>query len=89
MLRVYCQRVLSFGPGQRGVVANGRVLGPLNDDETLDLEDFVLLERHSMSSYGDKILKALKKLNDEDDNGRFIIILIGHYLFNLLLVFTN
>lgn len=61
MLRVYAQRVLNFKVGKRGVIANGRVLGPLNDDEYFILEDFSLLERFSFATYGEKIKTALSK----------------------------
>lgn len=67
MLRVYCQRVLQFKAGQRGVVANGRVLGPFDDDENFTVEDFSLLERFSSSTYLEKINSALEKHSDEDD----------------------
>lgn len=67
MLRVYSQRVLKLKEGQRAVVANGRVLGPLEDNEEFTVDDFNLLERFSSSVYLDGITKALTK-NDDDDN---------------------
>lgn len=68
ILRVYCQRVLKLNAGKRGIISNGRVLGPLDDDEDFDIEDFSLLERFSLTLYGDKIQKALNK-DDDDDEG--------------------
>ncbi|CAH1102652.1 unnamed protein product [Psylliodes chrysocephalus] len=68
MLRVYSQRVLRLKEGQRAVVANGRVLGPLDDNEGFTLEDFNLLERYSSSSYLEKITAALDKTSDEEED---------------------
>lgn len=67
MLRVYCQRVLSLKAGQRAVVANGRVLGPLDDDEAFTIEDFSLLERFSHTSYLNKINDALEKTSEDEE----------------------
>lgn len=65
MLRVYCQKVLNFKVGERGVIANSRVLGPFSEDETFMLEDFALLEQFSTTSYGKKIKESLEKTADD------------------------
>lgn len=45
--RVYVSRVLGLkSAGQRGIVFNGRVLGPFRDEEVFDEDDFLLLERY-------------------------------------------
>ncbi|CAH1183606.1 unnamed protein product [Phaedon cochleariae] len=67
MLRVYCQRVLKLNVGDRAVIANGRVLGPLDENEDFTAEDFNLLDRFSSSSYLEKINTALKIDSDDDD----------------------
>lgn len=67
MLRIYCQRVLSLKAGQKAVVANARVLGPLDDDEIFTMEDFSLLERFSRSSYLEKINTALETTSEDED----------------------
>lgn len=67
MLRVYSQRVLKLNAGERAVIANGRVLGPLEKGEDFTVEDFTLLERFSSSTYLDGITKALTKSDDDDD----------------------
>ncbi|KAL3281194.1 hypothetical protein HHI36_004410 [Cryptolaemus montrouzieri] len=66
MLRVYCQRVLGLSAGQRAVVANGRILGPLEDEEDFVEEDFSLFERFSSVQYLDKIVEALSEKTDDD-----------------------
>ncbi|KAF7287176.1 hypothetical protein GWI33_002543 [Rhynchophorus ferrugineus] len=67
MLRVYSQRVLNLKEGERAVVANGRVLGPLDDDESFTGEDFSLLERFTSATYLDKINKVIQAADDEED----------------------
>ncbi|KAL1514204.1 hypothetical protein ABEB36_003497 [Hypothenemus hampei] len=67
MLRVYCQRVLNLKEGERAVIANGRVLGPLNEDESFTVEDFSLLERFTSATCLDKINKAFSVSDDDDD----------------------
>lgn len=67
MLRVYSQRVLKMKAGERAVIANGRVLGPFEDNEDFTNDDFNLLERFSSSTYLDGITKALDKSDDDDD----------------------
>lgn len=48
-------------------MANGRILGPFNDDENFTVEDFSLLDQFSLASYGQKIKNVLEK--DSDDDG--------------------
>lgn len=57
-------RVLGFPAGARGIVCNGRVLGPLEADEDFTPDDFALLERFTMSVHVDKIYAALTKKAD-------------------------
>jgi UDP-glucose:glycoprotein glucosyltransferase len=68
MLRVYNKRVLNLNAGVRALVANGRLLGPIENDETFTIEDFALLERFSFATYLEKINKALEK-GAEDEEG--------------------
>lgn len=68
MLRVYSQRVLNLKEGERAVVANGRVLGPLSDNESFTGEDFSLLERFTSATYLDKINKAIQATDDDEDS---------------------
>lgn len=72
MLRVYSQKVLKLQESQRAVIANGRVLGPLDENEEFTVDDFNLLERFSSSVYLDGITKTLTN-SDEEDDGKFIL----------------
>lgn len=74
MLRVYCQTVLKMANENRGVVANGRVLGPFDDDEEFILEDFSLLERYSFTTYAEKIQKILSKDEYDDLDGTLSLL---------------
>lgn len=76
--QLYCRRVLNVPAGGRAVVTNGRILGPLEETEKFTMDDFSLLERYSMNSYGDKILQTLKKktVNDEDDGNTVLFYLL-------------
>lgn len=62
---VFCQRILKIAPGERAVLVNGRVIGPLSSGELFTDNDFQLLEKYSLSSFGQKIAA---ELNEEIDN---------------------
>uniref|UniRef100_A0A1Y1LFV4 UDP-glucose:glycoprotein glucosyltransferase n=1 Tax=Photinus pyralis TaxID=7054 RepID=A0A1Y1LFV4_PHOPY len=67
MLRVYAQRVLKFAADDIGVIANGCVLGPLDENEEFTLDDFSLMDRFSAAMYGDKVKGALAKAEDAEE----------------------
>uniref|UniRef100_A0A8C8STQ4 UDP-glucose ceramide glucosyltransferase-like 1 n=1 Tax=Pelusios castaneus TaxID=367368 RepID=A0A8C8STQ4_9SAUR len=52
--QMFCREVLKLLPGQMAVVSNGRVLGPLNENEFYT-EDFHLLEKITFSTSAEKI----------------------------------
>ncbi|XP_065333723.1 UDP-glucose:glycoprotein glucosyltransferase isoform X1 [Cloeon dipterum] len=60
----YCQTVLLIPAGARAVVANGRVLGPLEDDEHFLADDFALLDKFSMTAHTDRLQQAMKKADE-------------------------
>lgn len=74
--RALCARGLKLRAGERAVVHNARVLGPLQPNEKFTLDDFVLLERFSNQIYADKISEVLDKkkskkndvVDDDDDD---------------------
>lgn len=66
MLRVYCQRVLKFKSGVTSVLTNGRVFGPLEDDELFTADDFNLLDKINQQQYITKVKEALKSIKSED-----------------------
>jgi hypothetical protein len=73
--QLYCRKVLHVPAGARAIVTNGRILGPLEQTEKFTLDDFSLLERYSMNSYGDKILQTLKKTTEHNADGNTCLFL--------------
>ncbi|ESN93236.1 hypothetical protein HELRODRAFT_115758 [Helobdella robusta] len=64
--RQFCHQVLKFGPSASGVIANGKVFGPLSKTFSFVEQDFDLLEKFSYSSFGEKISNHLKNLNIDE-----------------------
>lgn len=60
--------MLSFPAGGRGIIANGRILGPLEDGELLNTDDFALLDKFSMAAHTDRLQQALKKADEAADD---------------------
>lgn len=72
--QLYCRHVLNVPAGSRAIVTNGRILGPLEETEKFTLDDFSLLERFSLNSYGDKILQTFKeKTADNGDDSDSVL----------------
>ncbi|XP_053694365.1 UDP-glucose:glycoprotein glucosyltransferase [Sabethes cyaneus] len=80
MLRVYCQRVLKTKVSVNSLVANGRVIGPFENDEYFDTEDFGLLEKFFSLQYTEKIRAALKEATVNGND----VELSGETLFKLV-----
>lgn len=57
--RKFSKEILNFDRGVRGIVNNGRLIGPLQPGEDFTVDDFSLLERFSLSTYVDKIYTAI------------------------------
>ncbi|XP_063697044.1 UDP-glucose:glycoprotein glucosyltransferase [Culicoides brevitarsis] len=64
MLRVYCQRILNLKSSASALVLNGKVMGPLDNKEIFDLDDFGLLEKFNNFIYVDKIRAGLKEIDE-------------------------
>lgn len=60
--RLVARKALDFQPGQLGLLVNGRVVGPLDEGEEFTSDDVALLEKHTMSSAGEKILQFVQDL---------------------------
>ena len=46
-----------FSKGVRGVVLNGKIIGPLDDEEGFDVDDFELLDKFSLNTFGEKLVQ--------------------------------
>lgn len=64
---IYCRDVLKLKKGQRAVISNGRIIGPLEDGEMFNQDDFHLLENIILKTSGQKIKSQIQQLGFEED----------------------
>ncbi|KAJ8777826.1 hypothetical protein J1605_014179 [Eschrichtius robustus] len=64
---MYCRDVLKLKKGQRAVISNGRIIGPLEDSELFNQDDFHLLENTILKTSGQKIKSHIQQLRVEED----------------------
>uniref|UniRef100_A0A452IPS9 UDP-glucose glycoprotein glucosyltransferase 1 n=1 Tax=Gopherus agassizii TaxID=38772 RepID=A0A452IPS9_9SAUR len=64
---MYCRDVLKLQKGQRAVISNGRIIGPLEDNELFNQDDFHLLENIILKTSGQKIKSHIQQLGVEED----------------------
>lgn len=57
----YAIEALNFEKGQCGVITNGRILGPFEEEEDFLTDDFSLLEQHTLKGSVNKILNILQE----------------------------
>ncbi|XP_067392935.1 UDP-glucose:glycoprotein glucosyltransferase 2 [Emydura macquarii macquarii] len=71
--QMFCREILKLLPGQMAVVSNGRVLGPLDENE-FDTEDFHLLEKTTFSTSAGKIKGIVKEMGISSQRGSDLIM---------------
>uniref|UniRef100_A0A8C3TQV9 UDP-glucose ceramide glucosyltransferase-like 1 n=1 Tax=Catharus ustulatus TaxID=91951 RepID=A0A8C3TQV9_CATUS len=71
---IYCRDVLKLKKGQRAVISNGRIIGPLEDGEMFNQDDFHLLENIILKTSGQKIKSQIQQLGFEEDLMRWIAV---------------
>uniref|UniRef100_A0A8B9IWZ0 UDP-glucose ceramide glucosyltransferase-like 1 n=1 Tax=Amazona collaria TaxID=241587 RepID=A0A8B9IWZ0_9PSIT len=76
--QMFCQEVLKLLPGQMAVISNGRVLGPLDENEFY-AEDFNLLEKITYSTSAEKIKAIVKEMGNSSK--RVFMSFILHTIF--------
>ncbi|EMP42619.1 UDP-glucose:glycoprotein glucosyltransferase 1 [Chelonia mydas] len=64
---MYCRDVLKLQKGQRAVISNGRIIGPLENNELFNQDDFHLLENIILKTSGQKIKSHIQQLGVEED----------------------
>uniref|UniRef100_A0A8B9FMA5 UDP-glucose ceramide glucosyltransferase-like 1 n=1 Tax=Amazona collaria TaxID=241587 RepID=A0A8B9FMA5_9PSIT len=79
--QMFCQEVLKLLPGQMAVISNGRVLGPLDENEFY-AEDFNLLEKITYSTSAEKIKAIVKEMGNSSKSD--LIMKIDALLSSLL-----
>uniref|UniRef100_A0A672U8Q6 UDP-glucose ceramide glucosyltransferase-like 1 n=1 Tax=Strigops habroptila TaxID=2489341 RepID=A0A672U8Q6_STRHB len=80
--QMFCREVLKLLPGQMAVVSNGRVLGPLDENEFY-AEDFNLLEKITYSTSAEKIKAVVKEMGNSSKSGSDLIMKIDALLSSL------
>ncbi|XP_071405469.1 UDP-glucose:glycoprotein glucosyltransferase 2 isoform X2 [Pithys albifrons albifrons] len=80
--QMFCQEVLKLLPGQMAVMSNGRVLGPLDENEFY-AEDFNLLEKVTYSTSAEKIKALVKEMGNSSKSGSDLIMKIDALLSSL------
>uniref|UniRef100_A0A8D8UU44 UDP-glucose:glycoprotein glucosyltransferase 1 n=3 Tax=Cacopsylla melanoneura TaxID=428564 RepID=A0A8D8UU44_9HEMI len=70
----YVRSVVRFGPGQVGLITNGRVIGPLQPGEAFTAADFSLLDRLTLSLYTEKIYESLKGSEPKESLGNDMLL---------------
>ncbi|XP_064455820.1 UDP-glucose:glycoprotein glucosyltransferase 1-like isoform X2 [Ornithodoros turicata] len=61
---VFCAQILKTNKGERLVIGNGRVIGPFDNEEEFNSDDFSLLEKYSLNVHGEKIKNILQEDGD-------------------------
>ena len=56
---IFVKKALNFEPGQNGILLNGRIIGPFRESENFGADDFNLLDKFSMSGFGEKLVNTL------------------------------
>ncbi|XP_004463622.2 UDP-glucose:glycoprotein glucosyltransferase 2 [Dasypus novemcinctus] len=79
--QLFCQDVLKLHPGERGIVSNGKFLGPL--DENFYAEDFHLLEKITLSDLVEKIKGIVKNMEMNSKNMSDLVMKVDALISSL------
>ncbi|XP_078133115.1 UDP-glucose:glycoprotein glucosyltransferase 1 isoform X1 [Sander vitreus] len=63
----YCRDVLKLKKGQNAVISNGRIIGPLEEEEVFNQDDFLLLESIILKTSGERIKSKVQQFGIEED----------------------
>ena len=58
--QLYSGRVLSLSPGQRAIIANGRIFGPFDEKEKFIGQDFTLVEKLIRATSADDVTTKVR-----------------------------
>ncbi|XP_061824096.1 UDP-glucose:glycoprotein glucosyltransferase 1 [Nerophis lumbriciformis] len=76
----YCRDVLKLQKGQRAVISNGRIIGPLEDDEVFNQDDFLLLESIILKTSGERIKSKVQQFGIEEDRASDLVMKVDALL---------
>ncbi|KAM4694054.1 UDP-glucose:glycoprotein glucosyltransferase 1 isoform 2-T2 [Discoglossus pictus] len=76
----YCWDVLKIKKGERAVVGNGRIVGPLLEGDVFNQDDFHLLENLILKTSALKIKSHIQKLGVEEDHASDLVMKVDSLL---------
>ncbi|XP_008310365.1 UDP-glucose:glycoprotein glucosyltransferase 1 isoform X2 [Cynoglossus semilaevis] len=76
----YCRDVLKLKKGQRAVISNGRIIGPLEDEEVFNQDDFLLLESIILKTSGERIKNKVQHFEIEEDRASDLVMKVDALL---------
>ncbi|XP_047466764.1 UDP-glucose:glycoprotein glucosyltransferase 1 isoform X2 [Mugil cephalus] len=76
----YCRDVLKLKRGQRAVISNGRIIGPLEEEEVFNQDDFLLLESIILKTSGERIKSKVQELGIEEDRASDLVMKVDSLL---------
>nr|XP_020469630.1 UDP-glucose:glycoprotein glucosyltransferase 1 isoform X2 [Monopterus albus] len=76
----YCRDVLKLKKGQRAVISNGRIIGPLEEEEVFNQDDFLLLESIIIKTSGERIKSKVQQLGIEEDRASDLVMKVDALL---------
>uniref|UniRef100_A0A673B0B5 UDP-glucose ceramide glucosyltransferase-like 1 n=1 Tax=Sphaeramia orbicularis TaxID=375764 RepID=A0A673B0B5_9TELE len=77
---VYCRDVLKLKKGQRAVISNGRIIGPLEEEEVFNQDDFLLLESIILKTSGERIKSKVQQFGIEEDRASDLVMKVDALL---------
>uniref|UniRef100_A0A4W6ECI8 UDP-glucose ceramide glucosyltransferase-like 1 n=1 Tax=Lates calcarifer TaxID=8187 RepID=A0A4W6ECI8_LATCA len=76
----YCRDVLKLKRGQRAVISNGRIIGPLEEEEVFNQDDFLLLESIILKTSGERIKSKVQQFGIEEDRASDLVMKVDALL---------
>ncbi|XP_064194922.1 UDP-glucose:glycoprotein glucosyltransferase 1 isoform X2 [Anguilla rostrata] len=76
----FCRDVLKLKKGQRAVISNGRIIGPLEEGEVFNQDDFLLLESIIMKTSGERIQNTVQQLGVEEHRASDLVMKVDSLL---------
>ncbi|XP_072313338.1 UDP-glucose:glycoprotein glucosyltransferase 1 isoform X1 [Eucyclogobius newberryi] len=76
----FCRDVLKLKKGQRAVISNGRIIGPLEHEEVFNQDDFLLLESIILKTSGERIKSKVQQIGIEEDRASDLVMKVDALL---------
>ncbi|KAA8582021.1 hypothetical protein FQN60_008761, partial [Etheostoma spectabile] len=76
----YCRDVLKLKKGQNAVISNGRIIGPLEEEEVFNQDDFLLLESIILKTSGERIKSKVQQFGIEEDRASDLVMKVDALL---------